>query len=60
MFFKIIILKLFSGIAVGVDGKVFIADGTNIRQVDENGIITTLIGNQVFTTKTLELFGTTM
>jgi hypothetical protein len=45
--------KLFSGIAVGVDGKVFIADGTNIRQVDENGIITTLIGNQVFTTKTL-------
>jgi hypothetical protein len=36
-----------SGIAVGVDGKVFIADGTNIRQVDENGIITTLIGNQV-------------
>jgi hypothetical protein len=29
-----------------VDGKVFIADGTNIRQVDENGIITTLIGNQ--------------
>jgi hypothetical protein len=36
-----------SGIAVGVDGKVFVADGTNIRQVDENGIITTVIGNQV-------------
>ena len=37
---------IISGIAVGVDGKIFIADGTNIRQVDENGIITTLIGNQ--------------
>ena len=34
------------GIAVGADGKIFVADGTNIRQVDENGIITTLIGHQ--------------
>ena len=36
----------FLGIAVGADGKIFVADGTNIRQVDENGIITTLIGHQ--------------
>ena len=34
------------GITVGADGKIFVADGTNIRQVDENGIITTLIGHQ--------------
>ena len=37
---------IFSGIAIGVDGKVFIADGTNIRQVDENGYISTLVGHQ--------------
>lgn len=36
----------FLGITVGADGKIFVADGTNIRQVDENGIITTLIGHQ--------------
>lgn len=29
-----------------MDGKVFIADGTNIRQVDENGYISTLVGHQ--------------
>ena len=31
---------------MGVDGKIFIADGTNIRQVDENGYISTLVGHQ--------------
>ena len=36
----------FLGIAVAADGKVYIADGTNIRQVDENGIIRTIIGHQ--------------
>ena len=34
------------GIAVGADGKIFVADGTNIRQIDENGVITTLVGHQ--------------
>ncbi|XP_059078932.1 teneurin-m-like isoform X2 [Tigriopus californicus] len=34
------------GIAVAADGRVFVADGSNIRSVDENGIITTLIGHQ--------------
>lgn len=35
-----------SGIAVAADGSIFIADGTNIRKVDESGIITTLVGHQ--------------
>jgi len=34
------------GIAVAADGKVYIADGTNIREVDEHGIIRTIIGHQ--------------
>ena len=37
---------IFKGITVGADGIIFIADGTNIRQVDEHGIMTTLIGHQ--------------
>ena len=32
--------------AVAPDGKTFLADGSNIRMVDERGIITTVIGNQ--------------
>ena len=32
--------------AVGPDGKVYIADGTNIRMVDDVGIIHTLVGHQ--------------
>jgi len=40
------IIHLVVGISVGVDGKIFLADGTNIRQVDENGIISTIIGHQ--------------
>ena len=35
-----------SGIAVGPDGRVYIADGNNIRVVDEFGIISTLVGHQ--------------
>ena len=41
--FEIFISK---GITVGADGIIFIADGTNIRKVDEHGIMTTLIGHQ--------------
>ena len=37
---------------MAADGKVYIADGTNIRQVDENGIITTVIGHQHHRTST--------
>ena len=32
--------------AVAPDGKTFLADGSNIRMVDEQGIITTVIGHQ--------------
>ena len=47
--FKIPIFDLIfpiSGVALGVDGKIFIADGTNIRQVNEYGIINTIVGHQ--------------
>ncbi|XP_050300219.1 teneurin-a isoform X3 [Anthonomus grandis grandis] len=33
------------GIAIAVDGTMYIADGTNIRAVDQKGVIHTLIGN---------------
>lgn len=33
------------GVAVAADGTVYIADGTNIRTMDKDGIITTIIGN---------------
>ena len=32
--------------AVAPDGKTFLADGSNIRMVDEHGVITTVIGHQ--------------
>merc|ERR1711892_33755 len=34
------------GIAIGPEGRVYIADGNNIRMVDEFGIISTLAGHQ--------------
>ena len=34
------------GMAVAPDGKTFLADGSNIRMVDEHGVITTVIGHQ--------------
>ncbi len=36
----------FSGIALSRDGKIYIADGANIRVVDDQGVISTLIGHQ--------------
>lgn len=33
------------GIAIAMDGTMYIADGTNIRAVDPKGIIRTLVGN---------------
>jgi RHS repeat-associated protein len=38
-----------SDVAIGRDGNLYIADGTNhrIRQVDSNGIITTVVGNGI-------------
>ena len=35
-----------SGIAIGPEGRVYIADGNNIRMVDEFGVISTLAGHQ--------------
>ncbi len=33
------------GVAVAADGTVYIADGTNIRVVDKDGLISTIVGN---------------
>ena len=44
--FSIVAFAIFPGIAIGVDGKIFVADGTNIRQIDENGYISTIVGHQ--------------
>ena len=35
-----------SGLAIGPEGRVYIADGNNIRMVDEFGTISTLAGHQ--------------
>ncbi|KAK2581810.1 hypothetical protein KPH14_002280 [Odynerus spinipes] len=35
------------GIAVSIDNVLYFADGTNIRMVDRDGIITTVIGNHM-------------
>ncbi|VVC91201.1 unnamed protein product [Leptidea sinapis] len=35
------------GVAVSVDNVLYFADGTNIRMVDRDGIITTVIGNHM-------------
>ncbi|KAH9629055.1 hypothetical protein HF086_011318 [Spodoptera exigua] len=35
------------GVAVSIDNIVYFADGTNIRMVDRDGIITTIIGNHM-------------
>lgn len=33
------------GIAVSAENEIYVADGTNIRMVDKNGIIHTIIGD---------------
>lgn len=33
------------GVAVAADGTVYFADGTNIRAVDKDGLISTVVGN---------------
>ena len=38
---------LFTGVAVSADNVLYFADGTNIRMVDRDGIVTTVIGNHI-------------
>jgi hypothetical protein len=35
-----------SGIAINKDGVIYVADGANIRKIDTNKIISTVIGSQ--------------
>jgi hypothetical protein len=37
----------FTGVAVSADNVLYFADGTNIRMVDRDGIVTTVIGNHM-------------
>jgi hypothetical protein len=37
----------FTGVAVSADNVLYFADGTNIRMVDRDGIVTTIIGNHM-------------
>jgi len=37
---------LFLGIAINKDGVIYFADGANIRMIDSDGIIHTVIGSQ--------------
>ena len=36
----------FTGIAINKDGVIYVADGANIRRIDTDGIISTVIGSQ--------------
>lgn len=38
---------MFIGVAVSADNVLYFADGTNIRMVDRDGIVTTVIGNHM-------------
>lgn len=42
-------LSLFAGIAVDKNGFIYFVDGTMIRKVDRNGIISTLLGSNDLT-----------
>ena len=35
-----------TGIAINKDGVIYIADGANIRKIDTDGVISTVIGSQ--------------
>ena len=39
-------IYLVSGIAINKDGVIYVADGANIRKIDTNKIISTVIGSQ--------------
>lgn len=41
------VFGFFKGIAVSAENVVYFADGTNIRMVDRDGIVTTVIGNHM-------------
>ena len=36
---------VWAGLAISADNILYFADGTNIRMVDKDGIITTIVGN---------------
>ena len=36
-----------AGVAVSADNVIYFADGTNIRMIDRDGIVTTVIGNHM-------------
>lgn len=38
---------MFTGVAVSADNVLYFADGTNIRMMDRDGIVTTVIGNHM-------------
>lgn len=38
---------MFIGVAVSADNVLYFADGTNIRMMDRDGIVTTVIGNHM-------------
>lgn len=38
---------LFLGVAVSAENIIYFADGTNIRMIDRDGIISTIVGNHM-------------
>lgn len=38
---------LFPGVAVSAENIIYFADGTNIRMIDRDGIISTIVGNHM-------------
>lgn len=40
-------LWMSTGVAVSADNVLYFADGTNIRMMDRDGIVTTVIGNHM-------------
>jgi len=44
--FEALLVFVFAGIAINKDGVIYFADGVNIRTVDSDGNIRTVIGSQ--------------
>lgn len=40
-------MSCFIGVAISAENILYFADGTNIRMVDRDGIVTTIIGNHM-------------